>query len=232
MVEKLSADPLTKLGQLMPPNTLTSDAAWILTRACRLCPDSSVLEARAVITAVDHFASQKTVQVTPVWTGPDNGTFPVRRYDQVLYDRISAAHGRILIVTFAAYRVDRLVELLSEALDRKVKLTLILESEESSAGQLTHDAWHAFNSLTGKQAKLYTWPLEKRLRNQAGRPGKLHAKVAVVDDAVLIGSGNLTDDAFNRNMELGLVVESVNLANSIRGHFDSLIARGELAHIS
>lgn len=231
-VSRLSADPLNKLDKLLPPDSLSPNASWLLSRACRLCSNSSIVEARAVMVAVDHFASQKTVQVTPVWTGPDNGTFPVRRYDQVLYDQIAAARERILIVTFAAYRVDQLVKLLSGALDRNVKLTLVLESEESSAGQLTHDALDAFRGLTHRNAGVLTWPLDRRQRNQKGRPGKLHAKTAVVDSSTIIGSGNLTDDAFNRNIELGVVIEDQAFADSIYDHFAALISCGQLMPIN
>ena len=45
-------------------------------------------------------------------------------------------------------------------------------------------------------SEIYQWPVEKRERNQAGRPGKLHAKVAIVDDMALVSSANLTDDAW------------------------------------
>ena len=45
----------------------------------------------------------------------------------------------------------------------------------------------------------------------AGRPGKLHVKCAIVDDVALVGSANLTDDAFNRNMELACWSENPRL---------------------
>ena len=51
---------------------------------------------------------------------------------------------------------------------------------------------------------------------------------ATVDDTALVGSGNLTDDAFNRNMELGLLIGSKTTANAIYNHFMSLIAQSEL----
>lgn len=65
--------------------------------------------------------------------------------------------------------------------------------------------------------------MQQRERNQGGRPGKLHAKAAIVDDVALIGSANLTDDAFNRNMELGLLVNDHSFVALILQHFEELI---------
>ena len=102
-------------------------------------------------------------------------------------------------------------------------MTLIVESEDESEGQLTRDAIQAFSDVPHQGTYLYYWPLEKRERNQAGRPGKLHMKCAIVDDVALIGSANLTDDAFNRNMELGLLVREQTTVEAITEHFRELI---------
>ena len=66
----------------------------------------------------------------------------------------------------------------------------------------------------------YYWPLAQRERNQTGRPAKLHMKCAVVDDVALVGSANLTDDAFNRNMELGVLLRDRFLVSSLVDHLD------------
>jgi cardiolipin synthase len=53
------------------------------------------------------------------------------------------------------------------------------------------------------QSRNLLLPLENRELNQFGKPGKLHAKAAIVDDQALLSSANLTDDAFLRNLGLG-----------------------------
>ncbi len=75
------------------------------------------------------------------------------------------------------------------------------------------------------------WPLSRREPNQAGRPGKLHAKCAIIDDAALIGSANLTDDAFNRNMELGVLMRDRATVQAIADHFAELIRGGALVRL-
>ena len=52
----------------------------------------------------------------------------------------------------------------------------------------------------------------------------LHAKALVADDeSVFITSANLTEAAFDRNIELGLLTRNHVLAASITTHFQGLI---------
>jgi len=163
------------------------------------------------------------------WAGEHS--IPVRRIDQVLYDLVSKASRRIVLVTFAAHRVRHLWAHLTQAVERGVELTLIAESEGESEGQLTRDALAALQNVPLASTRIYYWPNEKRERNQAGRPGKLHIKCATIDDVALVGSANLTDDAFNRNMELGLVVRDPATVFALAEHFKELISRGILVAV-
>ena len=207
------------------------DTAWILSEAFRKQGSTKWGEIAAAMTTVDCLTGGTAPFTEIIWTGPANNRFPVRRIDQVLYDLISEAKKRIILVTFAAHRVRHLCAHLIQAVDRGVELTLILESEDESEGQLTRDAVEAFRNVPAARTHLYYWPLQKRERNQAGRPGKLHMKCAIVDDVVLIGSANLTDDAFNRNMELGVLVREQATVSIIAAHFEELIRRGILAKV-
>jgi cardiolipin synthase len=173
--------------------------------------------------AVDYLMGDNSSLAEIIWTGPANGRFPVRRIDQVLYDLIANAKHRIVLVTFAAHRVRHLCGHLIQAVDRGVELTMIVESEDESEGQLTRNAIAAFRNVPAAKNHLYYWPLAKRERNQAGRPGKLHMKCAIVDDVAIIGSANLTDDAFNRNMELGMLVREQATVENLVEHFRELI---------
>ena len=202
---------------------LNRDAAWILSESFEKNPRTSWSEIAAAMVAVDYLVGDNASPTEIIWTGPTNGRFPVRRIDQVLYDLIANAKQRIVLVTFAAHRVRHLCEHLIHAVGRGVELTLIVESEEESEGQLTRDAIEAFSNVPAAKTHLYYWPLAKRERNQAGRPGKLHMKCAIVDDIALIGSANLTDDAFNRNMELGMLVREQATVETLSEHFRELI---------
>jgi phosphatidylserine/phosphatidylglycerophosphate/cardiolipin synthase-like enzyme len=164
-----------------------------------------------------------------LWSGPSPGSqIPARRIDQVFYDLISSSKREILLVTFAAYKIHQLTEGLVDALNRGVRVRLILEFEESSQGQLSMDALNAFPEIVRLRSDIYYWPLDRRERNSSGKPGKLHAKVAVIDDQAILSSANLTDDAFSRNCELGILFSDSQIIERIQRHFDSLCADGTL----
>lgn len=207
------------------------DAAWLWSSALEKHLGIRWSEIAAAMVAVDCTVEDSISPSDLIWTGPPNKRFPVRRIDQVLYDLISVATQRVMLVTFAAHRVHHLCAHLAAAIGRGVELTLILESEEESEGQLTNDAIAAFRTLPVGKARLYYWPLTLRERNQAGRPGKLHVKCAIVDDVAVIGSANLTDDAFNRNMELGMVVREKSTVSALAEHFQELIRSSVLAEV-
>lgn len=78
--------------------------------------------------------------------------------------------------------------------------------------------------LDNQRFAVYYWPVEHRERNYAGWPGKLHAKLAIVDEVVMVSSANLTDDAFNRNMEVGVMITSAEFRRAIKVPLASLIA--------
>jgi cardiolipin synthase len=165
-----------------------------------------------------------------LWSGPSPANqIPARRIDQTLYDLIANAKREILMVTFAAAKIERLTGELWKAAKAGVKIRLVLEFEEASEGQLSYDAMKAFPAALIQATQIYYWPVEKRERNLAGRPGKLHAKVAIVDDFALVSSANLTDDAFNRNLEVGFLVKNAEFLATAKSYFESLIAAGTLS---
>ena len=65
---------------------------------------------------------------------------------------------------------------------------------------------------------------DPRALEQDGLGGVLHAKGVVTDDKVVfVTSANLTEAAFDRNFELGLLVRDHALALSVSSHFRGLI---------
>jgi len=61
-------------------------------------------------------------------------------------------------------------------------------------------------------------------KDGAGRYGFLHAKFAVADEAALfVSSANLTEYAFNFNMELGLLVRGGDLPAQMVSHLRHLV---------
>lgn len=207
------------------PSSLNSDLIFLLRLCIAVCkaqlsPVTFGLFLETLEHARNFDTSSQHTEI--VWTGPGTPSFPVRRIDQVLYDLINDAKKHVFLISFAAAHVERLTNTLRKANDRGVMIRLLLESKEESDAQLSVSALTAFQGLE-KAAQIYTWPLANRRMNQAGRPGKLHAKCALVDGCALISSANLTDDAFCRNMELGVLFRGGPMPQRLREHFDALI---------
>jgi phosphatidylserine/phosphatidylglycerophosphate/cardiolipin synthase-like enzyme len=71
---------------------------------------------------------------------------------------------------------------------------------------------------------------DPRALDTDGPSGVLHAKAVVTDDStVFVTSANLTEAAFDRNIELGILVRDRTMAANITSHFRTLIER-ELLH--
>lgn len=218
------------------PITHNGDLAFQLRELVRSAKGEMSWEALAA--SIEVCASVRSVweseqNIELLWSGPSPANHvPARRIDQVLYDLFSGAKRDILLVTFAAYKVKLLTEALNSASRRNIPVRMILEFEQQSLNQLSMDALKAFPSDLIAHAEIYYWPLNNRELNGWGRPGKLHAKAAVVDDQALLSSANLTDDAFNRNLEIGALFSGGVIPRRLRAHFEELILSGTLARWS
>lgn len=214
------------------PATSNADVAFLMGKVVRSAASQMSWEALswALITAFTTYHRwQAEQQIEFLWAGPSpSDHIPARRIDQALYDAIGNAKCDILLITFAAAKIKRLTSELLNAAQRGVKVRLVLEFEQTSEGQLSYDALKAFPAELAALVEVYQWPVEKRGRNTAGKPGKLHAKVALIDDVALVSSANLTDDAFNRNLEVGVMVRNAKFRETLRRYIEALVASQHL----
>lgn len=161
--------------------------------------------------------------VRPVWTGPDAGQ-PVRLTASVMAEVIDAAEHRLLVISFAAYKIPQVLDGLQAAAQRGVIVDIVLETAKDKGGALSFDQLPAFTRLD--RVRVWHWPADKRPK--AG--GSLHAKAIVADDAVaLVTSANLTGHALAHNIELGLLVHDRAAASGIAAHVAGLMREGTLA---
>jgi len=165
-------------------------------------------------TAIAAERARNEQRVSTVWTGPTSAELPLRQTLGVLIQVIRAARERLLIVSFAAYKIADVVEALHEAASRGVAIAVVVD-EQTDAGK-------AFAKLS-TDASLYCWPdAGKLLAN--GAKIRMHVKAAVADDhTALVGSANLTGQALSENMELGLLVEGGDTPRRLDAHFRRLI---------
>jgi cardiolipin synthase len=181
--------------QKLPP-THNGDLAYQSAEVIRLA--GGVVSWEALSSAIAMCASlrdrwQTEHKTELLWAGPAPASeMPARRIDQVLYDLIATAESDILLITFAAHKIPRLAGVLASASSRGVRVRLVLEFGIQSQFQLSHDAIKAFPADLHRKAEIFYWPIEHRELNLFGKPGKLHAKAAVVDKQALLSSANLT----------------------------------------
>jgi phosphatidylserine/phosphatidylglycerophosphate/cardiolipin synthase-like enzyme len=155
--------------------------------------------------------------VEVVVTGPDSPEAPVRLTSEVVAQLIDSAQHRVTMVSYAAYQMPAVIAALDAAVARGVQVTLILESPEKLEGG---GGAHTYARFT-----TYHWPIDKRHPPDA----KLHAKAVIVDsEAVLLTSANMTNAAYDKNIELGVLCRGGGVANQVQRHFDALIRAGIL----
>lgn len=182
----------------------------------------------AAVRSVGIERNQEAVEI--VWTGPRTNQVPVRLTREALLEVVRAATRELFVVSFAAYKVEEVVDELRQAADRGIKIRLILESAKVDGGTLTFGAAAAFGDLR-QRASFYVWPLEKRPVVDSGRAA-LHAKAAIADDhTALVTSANLTGFAIKENMELGVLIRGGPVPARLAAHFRELIASRKLEEI-
>lgn len=183
------------------------------------------LALRSAASAISVERAAERIEIA--WTGPATPSVAMRRTESILLDLVHHARDELIVVSFAAYDVAEIVEALSGAARRGVRVSLVLESSAESKGRLSYDARNAFNALQGS-VKFYCWPADQR-----GAVGSLHAKAVIADGArALVTSANLTGRALEANMELGLLVEGGSIPNRLAIHFKELVARGTLQEVA
>jgi phosphatidylserine/phosphatidylglycerophosphate/cardiolipin synthase-like enzyme len=194
--------------------------AWVREQKCVTANGLAVALAAA---SYSDKAAQEKLSVQLVWTGPTEDV-PVRRTSQALLQIVNEAKKDLLIVSFAIYNIPEIVEALSAAITRGVRLTLVAETPDESEGKVSYGALPTLGDTLIKQSQVYVWPKEKRTVDSQGRYGSLHVKCAVADDDVAyITSANLTGYAMTINMEMGALIRSREFTGQVRSHIEGLI---------
>lgn len=169
---------------------------------------------------------RRAESVEAVVTGPSSPHVSVRHTKAVILELVDRAQHELIMVSYAAYKVPELLAALENATRRGVKVRLILESSEDSAGALSHDAAEAFRSLREK-VEFYVWPASKRPHG-----ARLHAKGVIADGtAAFSTSANLTGHALDQNLELGVLVRGGVVPSLLAEHFRALMAAGVLQRL-
>ena len=165
---------------------------------------------------------ERELSVELVWTGPTTRFVPTRRTAQVLIDLIASAQNDLFLVSFVAYDVKNVVKALHEAVDRGVKIFILLEASVEHGGTLNIDPGATMKASV-PSAEIFTW----KDKAEPFVDGKVHAKVAVVDSSrAFITSANLTGHALEKNMEAGVLINGGDVPKTLKDHLQALVDVG------
>ena len=168
-----------------------------------------------------------------VWTGPEVVGLHARDTRRVYEELIGSAQHSIWVCSYAFFDGPTAFATLAARLDANPQLnvTLLLNIERRRGDKTAADTLvrRFADHFWGKAWPGKTRPsvyYDPRSVADDGPGGVLHAKAVVADDeAVFITSANLTEAAFDRNIELGLLVRDRTLAATTVLHFRTLIER-------
>lgn len=164
-----------------------------------------------------------------VWTGPATPVVPVRQTEQVIFDLFDCAHLRLTVMSFGIFQVPRLIAGLEAALARSVDVRVVLGERESQTDWMIGQQTYHLGEIVTTRATVYRWPADRRLRDSAGRSGLMHVKAVVADSRIaFLSSANLTEAAFELNMELGVLIQGGHVPGTIDSLVDSLVDSGTL----
>ena len=112
------------------PNTNNADLSFLMSEVVRSCAGKMSWEALSWALSASfttYHRSRAEQHIELLWSGPSPANpIPARRIDQALYDLIANAKHEILMVTFAAVKIERLTTALWKAAMAGVKIRLIL----------------------------------------------------------------------------------------------------------
>lgn len=172
-----------------------------------------------------------------VITGPDAAS-AVRDTAVVVRELFARAEQSVLVAGYAVYQGQHVFRALAARMEElpqlKVRLFLDIRREPGDSADPRNAIRRFMEEFRTRQ-----WPQGKRLPEVFYFPASLdsssekrfalHAKCIVTDrKAVFVGSANFTEAAHERNIELGLLIDSTALAERITMHFDSMLAQGFL----
>jgi cardiolipin synthase len=185
-------------------------------------------------------AASRAVAETPrpdlVWSGPEVPGLHARDTRRVYEELVTSAGHSLWISTYAYYDGPQAFKSLAGQMQAvpQLQVTLLLNIQRRSGETAQPE------QLVVRFAERFwrhDWPgsrdpavfYDPRSLEPDAPGGILHAKAVIADEeAAFITSANLTEAAFDRNIEVGVLTRDRALAASLARHFRTLIERGLL----
>jgi phosphatidylserine/phosphatidylglycerophosphate/cardiolipin synthase-like enzyme len=181
-------------------------------------------------------ASLRVPRPDLVWSGPEVAGVAARDTRRVFEELLGSATRSVWACSYAFFDGPKAFEVLAKRMeevpDLQVMLLLNIQRKRGDTS-VADDVVRRFADRFWST----DWPGKRRPRvfydrrslDLDGPAGVLHAKAVVTDDeAVFITSANLTAAAFDRNIEIGMLMRDRALAASVTSHFQALIQQAFL----
>jgi hypothetical protein len=178
-------------------------------------------------------SKQSTIEL--VTSGPEAAGIANRDTAIVVRELFARAERSVLVVGYAIYQGKRVFEALADRMRElpELEVTMCLDVNRDWQDKTKPEI---VLSRFIQRFKDHQWPTSTRLpqiyfdprsiRDDGQVRSSLHAKAIVVDRKnVFVSSANFTEAAQDRNIEVGLLIESAPVAAKIVGHFETLVDR-------
>jgi phosphatidylserine/phosphatidylglycerophosphate/cardiolipin synthase-like enzyme len=184
--------------------------------------------------------AERTLAAVPradlVWSGPEVAGLHARDTRRVYEELVAGAERSLWICAYTYYDGPKAFKSLAQRIDAMpgLQATLLLNI------QRRHDNHATSDELVRKFAERLwkkDWPGSRQpdvfynpqSLDPEGSGGVLHAKAIIADDeSAFVTSANLTEAAFDRNIEVGVLTRDRAIAASLSKHFRVLIDQGLL----
>ena len=173
-----------------------------------------------------------------VTTGPEAPGVSNRDTSVVVRELFAHAERSVLVAGYAVYQGQHVFRALADRMQEVPQLNVRMfldvqrgPGDTSNPAEIVHRFAHRFRTQQwpagGPLPQVFYDP--RSLDVAAEKRACLHAKCIVVDaGSVFISSANFTEAAQERNIEVGLLVNSRWLAERVVLHFDALLSAGLL----
>ncbi len=180
-------------------------------------------------------AKHQRNQMDLVWSGLETPGMESRDTQVVVQELFDQAEHKVLIATYAIdqnQKAESLFSKLAQKLDEspsfQVRLFLNIPrpyGKQTEEAELLRDFANLFKSHIWPGKRLPEVFYDPRsLTLGFGNRACLHAKCIIVDDAkVFITSANFTEAAHKRNLEAGVLLNNLTVAQAMRNQFESLL---------
>jgi hypothetical protein len=228
-------------GMLVPPYSELAVRAAVGgdVDAAGVCDELAALEQKGIGGAAVAYALELAAESAAsvhrpdlVWSGEEVPGLHARKTRQVFDELIGGAERSLWICSYTYYNGPKAFEKLAMRMDAKsdLQVTLLLNIRRDWG-----DATPANRLALAFATKLWKgWPgdhrpsvfYDPRSLKDDSETAVLHAKAVVADDEVaFVTSANLTEKAFDENIEVGMLSRDRTVAMSLSKHFRVLIER-------